>query len=87
MLFGSSLQSRLRGLWDDSSFLVDFYIVSDADSSFGISIASSDTSGFHTAPSVHTIDGSSRVSPCIQEGAMSVIIMRMLHEGFKSWHS
>jgi hypothetical protein len=87
MLFGSSLQSRLRGLWGDSSFLVDFYIVSDADSPFGISIASSNTSGFHTAPSVHTVDGSTRVSPCIQEGAMSVIILRMLHEGFTSWHS
>ena len=84
MLFGSSLQSRLRGLWDDSSFLVDFYIVSDADSPFGISIASKDTSGFHTAPKVYSVDVSDK---CFQEGAMSVIFLRMLHEGFTSWHS
>ena len=40
MLFGSSLPSRLRGVWDDSSFVVDFYMISDPDSALGISIAS-----------------------------------------------
>jgi hypothetical protein len=32
MLFGSSLQSRLRGLWNDSSFNVEFYLVADSNS-------------------------------------------------------
>jgi hypothetical protein len=87
MLFGSSLPSRLRGLWDDTSFVVDFYIVSDPDSALGISIASNETDGFHTAPSVHNGDGRGSVSPCIQEGAMSSITLRFLHEALTLWHS
>jgi hypothetical protein len=87
MMFGCSLQSRLRGLWHDSSFTVDFYIVSDAASPLGISIAGSDTDGFHTEPCVHTVDGSRKVTPCIQEGAMAAIVLRALHQAFASWHT
>jgi hypothetical protein len=87
MLFGSSLQSRLRGLWDDTHFIVEFYIVADAESPLGISVASNSTAEFHTAPKTFKVAGSRSVSHCFQEGAMSAIVLRALQSGFKAWHT
>jgi hypothetical protein len=87
MLFGSSLQSRLRGLWDDSHFMAEFYIVADAESPLGISVASNSTAEFHTAPKIYKDASSGSVSQCFQEGAMSAIVLRALQSGFKAWYT
>jgi len=87
MLFGSSLQSRLRGLWDDTHFMVEFYIVADGESPLGISVASNSTAEFHTAPKTYKDAGSRSVSNCFQEGAMSAIVLRSLQSGFRAWHT
>lgn len=87
MIFGSSLQSRLRGFWDDSSFTIEFHIVADIESPLGITIASNRTNGYDTVPVAYTVGGSRRISPCLQEGAISAIMLRMLRAAFSSWHS
>jgi hypothetical protein len=87
MMFGSSLQSKLRGIWDDSNFTIQFHIVSNRESPLGIAIGANRSFGYDTAPVAFTVAGSRRISPCLQEGAISAIILRMLNAAFSSWHS
>ncbi len=84
MIFGCSLQSRLRALWHDSTLKVDFHILSDAAAPLGISIASSKQPGLCATATVLNVDGSK--SPCLQYGALSAIMQRALATAWTAWH-
>ena len=88
MIFGSSLHSRLRGLWDDSNFMAKFCIVSAPDSPLGIGIGSAEHGcpGFSAVPEISFGDGVRTVSSCISQGALQAITQRVMQSALVSWH-